>query len=393
MEGCTAAYVSRIEAGERVPSYQLLLKFAERLSVSPDYLATGEEKTAVDDLLLGVELMWRSGDIDGAREAFGELVDASDPIVAARAAAGLGRLEADRGEHETAASHFEAALESGRLSPDEEQRAHEQLGRARALLGRFDEALFELNEATKQAETLGDQPALLRAAVLLANTHIDRGSSQQAEEVLASVIERARQTNDPVALSNLFWSQSRLHSSLQRPDLAAKYAQMAHATLATTEHTTFAARALLLQAQLANDRDRPQEAVDLLDEAEPILSAGGNRYDVGVVQLERARALARLGEPGQAVSTALGAVAYFEGCQPANAARGYSIGADILLDLGDDAKAAELFELAAELLPEKDRNRIDVYRKLSSIHERAGNSDEAMRYLKLAFDTQTAIRK
>ncbi len=41
-EGCTAAYISRIEAGARVPSLQILHEFARRLGVRPEYLATGE---------------------------------------------------------------------------------------------------------------------------------------------------------------------------------------------------------------------------------------------------------------------------------------------------------------------------------------------------------------
>ena len=47
-EGCTAAYVSRIEAGARVPSLQILHEFAKRLGVTPEYLATGQpEETSV----------------------------------------------------------------------------------------------------------------------------------------------------------------------------------------------------------------------------------------------------------------------------------------------------------------------------------------------------------
>ena len=40
-EGCTAAYVSRIEAGARVPSLQIIHEFAKRLDVTPEFLATG----------------------------------------------------------------------------------------------------------------------------------------------------------------------------------------------------------------------------------------------------------------------------------------------------------------------------------------------------------------
>ncbi|MGZ8783899.1 MAG: helix-turn-helix domain-containing protein [Gaiellaceae bacterium] len=39
--GCSAAYISRLEAGDRVPSLQLLRKLAEKLGADEQYLATG----------------------------------------------------------------------------------------------------------------------------------------------------------------------------------------------------------------------------------------------------------------------------------------------------------------------------------------------------------------
>ena len=39
--GCSAAYISRLEAGDRVPSLQLLRKLAVKLNTDEEYLATG----------------------------------------------------------------------------------------------------------------------------------------------------------------------------------------------------------------------------------------------------------------------------------------------------------------------------------------------------------------
>jgi transcriptional regulator with XRE-family HTH domain len=41
--GCSAAYISRLEAGDRVPSLQLLRKLAQKLGADEEYLATGVE--------------------------------------------------------------------------------------------------------------------------------------------------------------------------------------------------------------------------------------------------------------------------------------------------------------------------------------------------------------
>ena len=46
--GCSAAYISRLEAGDRVPSLQLLRKLATKLSADEQYLATGVERIELD---------------------------------------------------------------------------------------------------------------------------------------------------------------------------------------------------------------------------------------------------------------------------------------------------------------------------------------------------------
>src|SRR3954469_19008220 len=62
-EGCTAAYVSRVEAGARVPSLQILHEFARRLDVRPEYLATGaDESNDPSSDLLEAEVALRLGD-------------------------------------------------------------------------------------------------------------------------------------------------------------------------------------------------------------------------------------------------------------------------------------------------------------------------------------------
>jgi transcriptional regulator with XRE-family HTH domain len=46
--GCSAAYISRLEAGDRVPSLQLLRKIAARLDADEQYLATGVARVEQD---------------------------------------------------------------------------------------------------------------------------------------------------------------------------------------------------------------------------------------------------------------------------------------------------------------------------------------------------------
>ena len=46
--GCSAAYISRLEAGDRVPSLQLLRKLAGKLNADEQFLATGVERIEDD---------------------------------------------------------------------------------------------------------------------------------------------------------------------------------------------------------------------------------------------------------------------------------------------------------------------------------------------------------
>ena len=48
--GCTAAYISRIEADARYPSMQMIYELASRLDVDPHWLATGETASVDSDL-------------------------------------------------------------------------------------------------------------------------------------------------------------------------------------------------------------------------------------------------------------------------------------------------------------------------------------------------------
>lgn len=42
-DGCSPAYISRLESGDRIASLQVLRELGRRLGVSADYLATGDD--------------------------------------------------------------------------------------------------------------------------------------------------------------------------------------------------------------------------------------------------------------------------------------------------------------------------------------------------------------
>src|SRR5262249_46641888 len=130
-EGCTAAYVSRIEAGARVPSLQILHEFAKRLGVSPEFLATGRpDGQDLSSELLEAELALRLGDVTRAEELYAAArTDADSPAAQARVDLGLGRLALRRGEIAEGIDLLERALQCPVLAPGDASAAANALGR------------------------------------------------------------------------------------------------------------------------------------------------------------------------------------------------------------------------------------------------------------------------
>jgi transcriptional regulator with XRE-family HTH domain len=86
--GCSAAYISRIERGERVPSLQVMRELARRTGVTEDQLAFGHEKLdpAVAERVRAVEAAEAGGSSAERESAYKALARAATK--AARAAAG-----------------------------------------------------------------------------------------------------------------------------------------------------------------------------------------------------------------------------------------------------------------------------------------------------------------
>jgi tetratricopeptide (TPR) repeat protein len=391
-DGCTPAYVSRIEAGARTPSLQILRKFGERLGVSADYLATGGDGIEKRDGLIEAEIALHAGDLDRAEELFSEAhADASSASHLARAAAGLGLVALARGDTSRASELLEPVLAGDDLPRTEATPAVSQLTRLYCAQGRFADAFALLDRFLERARATNDRFEIVTYSFLLANAYIDSGNFSRAEAVLGDALAGAREMLDPRVRANLYWSQSRLYSSEGRPDLAAHYIQLAVATLKATEDTVWAARALLLYAFIEIDRGHGQEALDLIEEARPILASSGDEVEEAVLEIERARALSLVGDEEEAVSLMLGLVPRLAEARPANAEMAYSAAADFFHKRGDTARALELYELAVERAPVRDRHVADALTAMAEIHEERGDATKALALIKAALAARSDV--
>jgi tetratricopeptide (TPR) repeat protein len=391
-EGCTAAYVSRIEAGARVPSLQILHEFAKRLGVTPEYLATGRPGGEdVSSELLEAEVALRLGDENRAGQLYeAARADADSPAALARVQLGLGRLAVRRDEIAEGIELLEEAIRSSELAPGDASAAANALGRGYVMQSRYDEAFAIFERFLDGARVRGDHFDEVRFSVLLANAYIDHGDYGRAHATLGEVLDLARQTVDPLLRASLYWSQSRAHLSQGEPDRAAEYARLALATLRASEQTLEAARVLQLLAFIENDRGNPEAALELVDEGEPIVAAAGEAVTAAMFTIERARALSALGEGEEAAELLLGIVPRLNAAAPKDAARAYAAVADVFRKQGDTARALELYELAVEQAPIPDRHVVAALTAMAGIHEEQGNGDMALELLKRALAARTA---
>lgn len=395
-EGCTPAYISRIEAGQRIPSLQLLRELANRIGVDVEYLARGDAASAaVNDPLAEAELELRLGGVDAARKRFTEVAaaDEADDRDRARAFAGLGQIAFGNGDCPDAIKNFDRALELWPHLEADDPGLADSLGRAYAMTNQYELAVALFERRHEEAMARRDLIQTVRFAVLLANTLVDCGSFGRAEELVGHALAQNGDDGDPLTNARLWWTQSRLHALQGEPILAEKYARLALDTLMLTEHTRYVGLARQVLAHIYLDQGRAEEALDVLEPARAILEISDNVYDRGVFRVELARALVELGRLDEAIVPAEAAAAELHEVSPIDAGRAHDVLATALRRQGELEAAIQASERALTLLPVNDRYRLAVSSNLAEMLREQGRSDEALDVLSDAVRSQSGERQ
>ncbi len=378
--GCSAAYISRIETGARVPSLQVLRNLARKIGVSESYLAWGQAAAdASVDPVTEAELTLRFGDQPAAREQLEEIVKhAEDARTRARALAGLGQVAFDGGDHTRAIQHFEAALQQWPALEDDDAGLADSLGRAYAMHSEYESAIALFERRLVAAEDRQDLIERIRFSVLLANTLADRGLFARAEELLGHALAISGDLTDPVVRARLWWTQSRVHALQDDAARAERYARLALDTLLLTEHVRYAALAHQVLAHIKLNNGEVEDALELLDEGWPLILEGGNAYERALFRIERARALAKLGRLDEARETADLASVEMDTVSPEDAARALMVLAEIHQELGDADAAIDAYRRATNSFPGPHRYKIEAYSKLGELLKAQDRKDEAL---------------
>lgn len=392
--GCSPAYISRIESGDRIPSLQLLRELGRRLGVSEDFLAMGTDVSDREFPLLEAEVALRLGDLDEAERLYLEALDGGAGDEArADATAGLGQVAFRRGDPRGALRKFEEALRLYRTDESLHPDLADSLGRAYAMIGELESAIAVFERCRHEAERGGDALLTLQFSVLLAHALIDAGNLGRAEELLGVALAAGKGSESPSVRAQLYWSQSRLHDERNEPETAAHYARRALELLLLTEDTYRTARAHQLLAYIELNRGEAEKALALLEEGWPLLEASGNKLERAQYRLEEARALAMLGRREEAGALAMQISGLIGEARPEDAARAYTVLGGVFEALDEPSRAREVYELAAELLRQNNPNRylIEVYSRLADLAEAEGRKEEAYEYMKKAVGQQKAV--
>jgi transcriptional regulator with XRE-family HTH domain len=252
--GCTAAYISRVESGDRIPSLQLLREIGKRLGVSADWIATGKEPDPAGDPLALAELTLRIGDARTAERLFAAARDAPDPPVRARALAGLGRLSLLGGDPALAVSRLEEARAA--LGEDAAARLPElveALAEAHAAAGKPGMAVRILDDALSRAGS--DAIVSAHLSVALAGALVEAGDTARADALLDAASNVLAALGDPTTAARLLWDEADRASDSGEPALAARYARQALGALEFRDGAQLAVEAAHLRASLAVARE------------------------------------------------------------------------------------------------------------------------------------------
>jgi tetratricopeptide (TPR) repeat protein len=384
-DGCTAAYISRLEAGARVPSLQMVNELAVRLGVSSQWLATGVDASFAEPTdLLEAEVALRIGDIDEAERLYRARLQPGDPCRAA-AIAGLGQIafRAERFDEAIELLREALALNGGKTLSDPS--AVDSLGRAYARIGDRESAIAVFQSGVSEAQAAEAPVEELRFTILLANALIDSGAHQDAERLLAAVIGLAVELQDPIASARVYWSQSRLHSLRGEASLAARYARRALDILERTENTAYFAMAHQLLAFAEIEAGNGESALELLERGRMLLGSEMTGTTEVMFSIEQARALVLTGDVHEAARAGAVAFELLDVMPPGDRGHAYVTLADVFVSVGDTERARALYGAGLDLLVEHGKPRvIEAGRKYADLLEAEGDTAGALRVLRQA---------
>jgi tetratricopeptide (TPR) repeat protein len=310
------SYVSQIESGRRQPSSEALHFFAQRLGVSPKYLATGIPDGVESRLQYRLEHareLIRQGDPTEAERQLEKLLAQAQeydlPRLQCQALTVLGDALRQKGEHRQAIDVYEQALE-GPLTRREKGSAIGVLARALLALGDLGYSVEVVESYLKaQDEEPIDSTVLTDLQSVLVSIYFERGEIVRAERAARRALASAGPEVPLPVRAVAYWHASRVVAELKHWDEALELATRARVLMEESDDRRRVGRLHNAYAFLCLEADPPRlpEAKQSLDAAERMLTeASGD--DRAQVLTERSRLALMEERPAEALEHANGAL-------------------------------------------------------------------------------------
>jgi transcriptional regulator with XRE-family HTH domain len=386
--GCSPSFLSRVEAGRRVPSPAVVAQIANRLGVDVETLLGHRLDSRVRDAdLAAADVAARLGEPDAGARLEALLAQARglhDQAAESRVLEGLGLVALDARRDGEAVELLERALATGSATGARERPAlHRALGRAYAGSGDLVRAIGVLDAAFADASAEPPDPALMVLfGSYLANAFTDAGRFGEAEAVLARALAHERDLAPGNAL-RLEWAMARTYAEQGRLPIAEAYTRRVLRRLDTSEHAALLGQTHLLLAGVLLDQGRIDEAVPHIDRSSDLL-AGAPAVDLVQVSLERARVALARGDHDAAAGHAREALDRTGATEPGHAGTAYSVLARVELARGNLDDARFLCREAIEQMTGRAAPHYvaAAYETLADVEEEAGDLRAALAALR-----------
>jgi tetratricopeptide (TPR) repeat protein len=353
-------------------------------------------RDGVRTLLHDADAALRSRRLRDAHQLYERVLeDATNAEDRAEALSGLGFVAHESGRPREAVRLFEACLHLADEEACERPDVAAALGHAYGALGDLEQATLLFEQCVRRARADGDRAAQVRFGTLLSYALTDRGRFEDAEHALEQVLAAGNGIDEPVVRARVEWAQARLYGEQGRPEIAVEHARAALELLRPTHYKQFLGKTYELVASLTTDLGEPRKALALLREGWPLVLDDATPLEVAHYRIEEARALAALGERDGAAAIAMRVAAQLDGTHPGDAGRAYVLLGQIFTELGEIARARQLYETGIALLNRQGPSRYlaDAYRRLAELFEAEYRTDDAVAVLRRALRIQTQVER
>lgn len=308
----SVSYISQIEAGRRKPSSEALAFFADRLGVSPQYLATGLPDGIEVTLRYRLEearQQIREAKPDAAESALRTILAQTQrfelPRLLAQALSALGDALRQQGRVPEAIDAYEEALE-GDLPEWEAGMTVGGLGRAYLSAGDLTYAA-EIIQSFLQKESARplDPSVLSDLQAVLVSIYFERGDVLRAERAARRALAAASDAETPIPVRAVaYWHASRVLAEKRLWDEALELANRARILMEAIDDRRRAGRLHNAYAFICLEAEPPrlEEAREHLDVAQAMLAEGAGPTDRAQVQAERSRLALLENRPDEALT-------------------------------------------------------------------------------------------